>query len=174
MPADTSAKGAAETKLSGAESVFYNKLCKLPRRTLHNDELSTVFPGQTTEKLMPVINSLLGLHLLRIETVSGSSGGGSGGGASVRWVAVSKQQAAILGKMDTDESLVYNAIREAGNEGMWSKHIKDKVHLHQTVANKCLKTLETQRIIKVVKSGKVTSHPLSSFLHLRAVLIYSF
>lgn len=39
--------------------------------------------------------------------------------------------------------------------GIWTKHIKAKTELHQTVLDRCLKSLTQKALIKVVKSVKV-------------------
>lgn len=39
--------------------------------------------------------------------------------------------------------------------GIWTKHLKGKTELHQTVINRCLKSLEQKGLIKAVKSVKV-------------------
>ncbi|KDN53203.1 hypothetical protein K437DRAFT_271723 [Tilletiaria anomala UBC 951] len=139
-------KSNKDGKLSSTEAHFYNVISKLEGGHVTSDELKDHFGEFDLQEQMHAINELLAKNLLKTERV----------GATARWVAVSKQQAAIVGRLDSDEQLVYNAIRDSGNEGIWSKHIKDRTKLHQTVANKCLKVLENQRIIKTVKSVK---HP---------------
>lgn len=58
---------------------------------------------------------------------------------------------------NSDEgNLLLDLIRQAGNMGIWSRTLKTKSGLHQTVIDKCLKALEGQRAIKAVKSIK---HP---------------
>ena len=38
--------------------------------------------------------------------------------------------------------------------GIWTKHIKSKTELHQTVVDRCLKSLTQKQLVKVVKSVK--------------------
>ena len=71
-----------------------------------------------------------------------------------------------------EEGLVLGHIKGAGNEGMsprpllphalcsvtigiWTKHLKGKTDLHQTVIDRCIKTLIQKQLIKTVKSVKV-------------------
>lgn len=55
----------------------------------------------------------------------------------------------------TDEArLVYNAIRAAGNEGIWTRELKKKTGLHTIVLNRTLKLLEQKQEIKSVKHVK--------------------
>lgn len=45
--------------------------------------------------------------------------------------------------------------------GIWTKHLKAKTELHQTVIDRCLKSLTQKQLIKAVKSVKVRSSYLS-------------
>lgn len=45
--------------------------------------------------------------------------------------------------------------------GIWTKHLKGKTELHQTVIDRCLKTLMQKQLIKVVKSVKVIRDPFA-------------
>ena len=76
--------------------------------------------------------------------------------------------------MSGEESMVLSHIQASGNEGMliqvvqnescnhadhvsgiWTKHLKAKTELHQTVIDRCLKSLTQKQLIKAVKSVKV-------------------
>jgi DNA-directed RNA polymerase III subunit RPC6 len=75
--------------------------------------------------------------------------------------------------MSGEENMVLSHIQAAGNEGdndillfpssaetitgIWKKHIKAKTELHQTVIDRCLKSLAQKQLIKEVKSVKVRS-----------------
>jgi hypothetical protein len=45
--------------------------------------------------------------------------------------------------------------------GVWTRTLRAKTNLHVQVVTRCIKTLETQKLIKNVKSVKVSSRPLS-------------
>ncbi|KAJ8963180.1 hypothetical protein NQ318_018645, partial [Aromia moschata] len=51
-----------------------------------------------------------------------------------------------------EEKVVYKIIEEAGNKGIWIRDIRFKSNLNMTQLNKVLKSLETKKIIKAVKS----------------------
>lgn len=53
---------------------------------------------------------------------------------------------------DNEEKIVYTIIEEAGNKGIWTRDIRFKSNLMPTQLNKILKSLETKKIIKAVKS----------------------
>ncbi|CAG9821552.1 unnamed protein product [Phaedon cochleariae] len=53
---------------------------------------------------------------------------------------------------DTEERVVYKIIEEAGNKGIWIRDIRFASNLNMTQLNKVLKSLETKKIIKAVKS----------------------
>jgi len=51
--------------------------------------------------------------------------------------------------------MVYLCIKAADNRGIWTKDLKTKTNLHQTVLNKVLKSLESgKRLIKSVRNVK--------------------
>lgn len=50
--------------------------------------------------------------------------------------------------------IVYQCIKAADNKGIWTKDLKLRTNLHQTVITKVLKSLESRKIIKAVKSVK--------------------
>lgn len=57
--------------------------------------------------------------------------------------------------MDPDEKVVYMCIKGADNRGIWTKDLKTRTNLHQTVLNKVLKSLEiTKKLIKSVRNVK--------------------
>lgn len=57
-------------------------------------------------------------------------------------------------KLNDDARLVYNTIRSAGNNGIWTKDLKKKTNLHTIVLNRTLKSLEQKQEIKAVKHVK--------------------
>ena len=59
-----------------------------------------------------------------------------------------------------DEALVFSYIESAGQEGIWSKAIKLRAGLHVSVVTKCLKTLETRRYIKPIKTIRFPSRKI--------------
>lgn len=57
---------------------------------------------------------------------------------------------------DNEERVVYSIIEEAGNKGIWIRDIRYKSNLMMTQLNKILKSLETKKLIKAVKSVSVS------------------
>lgn len=57
--------------------------------------------------------------------------------------------------MDNEEKVVFKIIQDAGNKGIWIRDIRFKSNLNMTQLNKVLKTLETKKYIKAVKSVSV-------------------
>ncbi|KAF5275415.1 hypothetical protein FQA39_LY06872 [Lamprigera yunnana] len=53
---------------------------------------------------------------------------------------------------DSEEKIVYKIIEEAGSKGIWIRDIRFKSNLNMTQLNKVLKSLETKKFIKAVKS----------------------
>lgn len=53
---------------------------------------------------------------------------------------------------DSEEKVVFKIIEEAGNKGIWIRDIRIKSNINPTQLNKVLKSLETKKIIKAVKS----------------------
>ncbi len=68
--------------------------------------------------------------------------------------------------MPGDERLIYNHIKSTNSTGMWTRTIKIKTNLHQTVMIKCLKSLESKRIIKAIRSVKYPSRKIYMLAHL--------
>ena len=56
------------------------------------------------------------------------------------------------GAIDQMERVVYQLVKESGNLGIWMRDIRIKTKLSQTILNKTLKTLESRKLIKAVKS----------------------
>lgn len=68
--------------------------------------------------------------------------------------AVSLDALETVGSLEGDEKIVYQCIKAADNKGIWTKDLKMRTNLHQTVITKVLKSLESRKIIKAVKSVK--------------------
>jgi DNA-directed RNA polymerase III subunit RPC6 len=56
------------------------------------------------------------------------------------------------GSIDQMERVVYQLVKESGNVGIWMRDIRMKTKLSQTILNKTLKSLESKKLIKAVKS----------------------
>lgn len=75
-------------------------------------------------------------------------------GDILKFQAKAVAEANKISAMSNDEVMVYSYIEASGREGIWTKTIRAKTNLHQHVVLKCLKSLESQRFIKSIKSVK--------------------
>jgi DNA-directed RNA polymerase III subunit RPC6 len=116
-----------------------------PNQTLTQKELVGAAKIKDPADLRDGINTLLRKKLF---TVLKDSKG------NVLYKAVRAVEAKIKGDMTADEGLVYSHIEGAGNEGIWTKTLKSRTNLHQTVLNHCLKILEQKQLVKTIKSVK--------------------
>lgn len=116
---------------------------------------STLF---TTQELKHLIHVQSDLELLQIsqELVNNSLVKLIKQGDELKFQAILTLEANKITKMTSDDAMVYQHIEALGREGIWTKTLKAKTNLHQHIVNKCLKLLESQRYIKLVKLVK---HP---------------
>ncbi|WEW58992.1 34-kDa subunit of RNA polymerase III (C) [Emydomyces testavorans] len=70
------------------------------------------------------------------------------------WKVVEQSDAEKLQNLNAEERLVYNVIHSTGAQGVWTKTIKARTNLHQTIMNRCLKSLEAKAYIKSVRNVK--------------------
>ena len=64
--------------------------------------------------------------------------------------------------------MVYSYVESSGREGMWTKNIRTKTNLHQTVMQRCLKNLEAKNYIKQIKTVKYPNRKMYMLAHLQA------
>lgn len=77
-------------------------------------------------------------------------------GKMVLFSAVSLEEANKIRNMSADEAMIYSHIEDSGRDGIWTKTLNARTNLHINVITRCIKSLESQRYIKQVKSVK---HP---------------
>ena len=130
--------------LSPLEKQIHGAALAAPEHTLTGDELSVQFSSAPIEEQLLAINGLLKKNLFTAQK----------GPRGIQYVAVSRGEASLLGSMDANELIIYNHIKEAKNEGIWTKLIKARTNLHQTVMTRCLRLLEQKQLVKSVKSVK--------------------
>lgn len=73
-------------------------------------------------------------------------------GGSLLYRLKDPSKAKVAKGADNEEKIVYTIIEEAGNKGIWIRDIRFKSNLMPTQLNKILKSLETKKFIKAVKS----------------------
>ncbi|KAF8897294.1 RNA polymerase Rpc34 [Infundibulicybe gibba] len=110
--------------------------------------------ARQTEKLIPdatarqtALNFLLGVGLFK--SLKDAKG-------NLSFRAVSKGELTATKDLSGEESLVLGHIKTSHTEGIWTKHLKAKTNLHQTIIDRCLKTLIQKKLIKRVPS---VQHP---------------
>ncbi|KAI6044092.1 RNA polymerase Rpc34 subunit-domain-containing protein, partial [Pisolithus marmoratus] len=126
-----------------------------------NDKILSV---KEAEKLIPdaaartaAINFLLGTGMFKVMA--------SAGGVTA-FRAVAKNEMEIKKDMTPEESMVLSHIQASGNEGIWTKHLKAKTELHQTVIDRCLKSLVQKQLVKSIKAVRHPTRKIYMLAHL--------
>ncbi|EKM56245.1 uncharacterized protein PHACADRAFT_117896 [Phanerochaete carnosa HHB-10118-sp] len=133
-------------KLNALEQKIHQAALAADDRTIANKELETLAPDQAARTT--ATNFLLGAGLFKVL---------KDGSGKLMFRAVVKKELDACKDLSGEESLVLSHIQAAGNEGIWTKHIKVKTELHQTVIDRCLKSLTQKKLVKCI-SGSV-QHP---------------
>lgn len=123
------------------ESRLHQAALSSAKKEITARQAESIVPDATARQ--NALNFLLAVGLLKGMT-------GSSGQLSFR--AVSKEEIVATKGLNGEENLVLSHIKSSGNEGIWTKHLKAKTSLHQTVIDRCLKTLTQKRLIKRVQS----------------------
>ncbi|KAH7107220.1 RNA polymerase Rpc34 subunit-domain-containing protein [Auriculariales sp. MPI-PUGE-AT-0066] len=141
--------------LNAVERRIHEEAASKPNKIISQKEVDALTPDSKAR--MEALNFLLktGMFTAMRET--------SGGMA---YKANTKNEMAVKKDLSQDEALIMSAISAAKNEGIWTKHLKTKTELHQTVLNRCLKTLEQKGYIKPIKSVKFPTRKLFMLSHL--------
>ncbi|KAG6833781.1 hypothetical protein H0H87_001213 [Tephrocybe sp. NHM501043] len=127
------------------ESKLHQAALAAPNKELSNKQAEAIVPD--VSKRQNALNFLLGVGLFK--SLVDAKG-------SVSFRAVTKNELAVTKDLTGEESLVLGHIKASRNEGIWTKHLKAKTNLHQTIIDRCLKTLTQKRLIKRVPS---VQHP---------------
>ncbi|KAE8216480.1 hypothetical protein CF327_g341 [Tilletia walkeri] len=138
----SSKKGSKKRKLTPSEAQIYQFITQNGVAT--QLAIDSQFQDVSLEDRIQAINGLARLSLIRLQTVGGE----------LQYEAASRQEASVMSDLEGNDLLVYTHIRDSGNEGIWTKTIKVRANLHQTVVNRCLKSLEQKHLIKTVKNVK--------------------
>lgn len=132
-------------QLNANEKRIWQLIQRQNGQTISNEKMQNVFGDMDVNELQKSINSLLSKSLLSAQQDHNGA---------LQFIAFSKSDASTMGQLDHDEGIIYSFIRVAGNEGIWTKQLKLRANLHQTVMQRCLKSLESKGLIKAVKSVK--------------------
>ncbi|KAG1861184.1 RNA polymerase Rpc34 [Suillus subalutaceus] len=134
---------------------------------LHQAALSStdkVLTSKQAEKIIPdmaartaAINFLLGAGMLKV--LSNAAG-------IISFRAVMKKEIEVKKDMSGEEAMVLGHIQASANEGIWTKHLKTKTELHQTVIDRCLKSLVQKQLVKAIKAVKHPTRKIYMLAHL--------
>ncbi|TFK43161.1 RNA polymerase Rpc34 [Crucibulum laeve] len=103
------------------------------------------------------LNFLLGVGLFKsLKDVKGN----------ISFRAVTKNELVATKDLTPEENMILNHIKSSGNEGIWSKHLKTKTNLHQTIIDRAIKTLTQRKLVKRVPS---VQHPTRKIYMLEGV-----
>lgn len=134
---------------------------------LHQAALSSadkVLTSKEAEKIIPdvsartaAVNFLLGAGMLKV--LSNTAG-------IISFRAVMKKEIEVKKDMSGEEAMVLGHIQASANEGIWTKHLKAKTELHQTVIDRCLKSLVQKQLVKAIKAVRHPTRKIYMLAHL--------
>lgn len=134
---------------------------------LHQAALSSkdkVLTSKEAEKIVPdvsartaAVNFLLGAGMLKV--LSNAAG-------IISFRAVMKKEIEVKKDMSGEEAMVLGHIQASANEGIWTKHLKAKTELHQTVIDRCLKSLVQKQLVKAIKAVRHPTRKIYMLAHL--------
>jgi DNA-directed RNA polymerase III subunit RPC6 len=110
-----------------------------------NDTLIKRLPGVTATSRADAINQLL--KEAKIDLFKGKEG--------LLYKAKAPSKAASISG-DQEEKIVYSIVEKAGSFGSWIRDIRGQSNLGQTQLTKVLKSLESKKLIKSVKTVNAT------------------
>ncbi|CUS21013.1 LAQU0S02e03752g1_1 [Lachancea quebecensis] len=120
-------------------------------------ELKDLAGSSSLTDLMSIVQELLDKNLIKLIKQNNE----------LKFQAVNFAEAQKKAAMTADEALVYSYIEASGREGIWTKTIKARTNLHTVVVSKCLKSLESQRYVKSVKSVKFPTRKIYMLYNLQ-------
>ncbi|KAI5356530.1 putative RNA polymerase Rpc34, winged helix-like DNA-binding domain superfamily [Septoria linicola] len=128
--------------------------------TFTQEQLLEHAPPSIADKkeLLPIIRYLTSQSLFR--TLNTKEKG-------LSWSIRPREAAKAIRGLDKDEKMIYEIIEASHNTGIWIKSIKNKMNgLAQAVVQKVVKNLESQRLIKPVRSVKAPAQRVYMLQHL--------
>ncbi|PWN23982.1 hypothetical protein BCV69DRAFT_254797 [Microstroma glucosiphilum] len=144
MPAaSSSSSGAGGTKMSSTEKKIHHIALHARNSTILVNDIGDQL-GLDASEVMLAANSLLKKNLVSMQHTD----------RGMQLLAVSRSEASMMGSLAPEEGMIYKQIKDSGNEGIWTKALKARTNLHQTILTRVLKALENRQLIKAVKSVK--------------------
>ncbi|TIA08644.1 RNA polymerase Rpc34, partial [Aureobasidium pullulans] len=120
------------------------------------DELLKMGVVDTAQALLELLQGLMDAQLVRLMQMDGK----------ICYALRKKDDAAKIVTLNDDERMVYNQIENSGTNGTWTKTIKQRTNIHQTTVTKAMKTLESKKLVKPVKSIKNPAQKIYMLHHL--------
>ncbi|KAJ3076942.1 34-kDa subunit of RNA polymerase III (C) [Quaeritorhiza haematococci] len=143
MASRSKGKGPAGDNLTDKERAVFDQL-KKHTKGADTSKILSYFPSWTPEDVADIMNSLSSKQLVDFVTI----------GSTLAFRARNLEEVSKTFGLETNERIIYNYIKGAGNKGIWIKDIKAKSGVHTQVVNTCIKSLEKRNLIKAVKSVK--------------------
>ncbi|EDO16193.1 hypothetical protein Kpol_1014p11 [Vanderwaltozyma polyspora DSM 70294] len=140
-----------------AKNLHTKMITDASRQLYTQKELQDLVGINTLSELMSNIQELLDRNLIKLIKQNNE----------LKFQAVERAEAEKKSTMSAEEALVYSHIEASGREGIWTKTIKARTNLHQHVVLKCLKSLESQRYVKSVKSVKYPTRKIYMLYNLQ-------
>ncbi|KAF7301461.1 RNA polymerase III subunit RPC34 [Mycena indigotica] len=141
--------------LNSLETKLHQAALAAPRQELTPKDAEKLIPDSKARQ--NALNFLLGVGYFKALKDSKNN---------ALFRAVTKVEHDQTKDLTGDEVMVLAPIKASTNEGIWIKHLKAKTNLHQTVIEKCVKSLVQKRLIKQVAS---VQHPTRKIYMLEGV-----
>ncbi|KAI0059533.1 hypothetical protein BV25DRAFT_1049843 [Artomyces pyxidatus] len=126
-------------KLTSLERKLHQAALLSPQKTIAQKDIDALCPDASAR--VGALNFLLGTGMLTLLRAPDGS---------TLYRADSADEVNTKANMSGDEAMVFGQIQAAGNQGIWTKHIKAKTQLHQTVVDRALKSLTQKGLVKTV------------------------
>lgn len=144
--------------LSKDASALYTSMLEQPSSTYSQRDLEELLELGKRGFLVDYLRELIQHHLVKLLQEPDGR---------LFYQAINEQVAKLVRDMSPDEAMVYSYVEASGREGIWTKTIRMRSGLHQHVVNRCLKSLETKRITKSIKSVKFPTRKIVMLYHLQ-------
>ncbi|KAG2160031.1 RNA polymerase Rpc34 subunit-domain-containing protein [Suillus bovinus] len=142
-------------KLNPEEQKLHKAALSSPDKVLTSKEAEKIIPDVSARTA--AVNFLLGAGMLKV--LSNAAG-------IISFRAVMKKEIEVKKDMSGEEAMVLGHIQASANEGIWTKHLKAKTELHQTVIDRCLKSLVQKQLVKAIKAVRHPTRKIYMLAHL--------
>ncbi|KAG6557884.1 hypothetical protein Mapa_000061 [Marchantia paleacea] len=136
---------AAAAPSSAAVGAAINRLldlCRANPNGLQQSVLDQQMRDVGLDVVTAAINALLGKGHIQLFQQGGS----------LIYKEANKEESVKFKGLSSEDMLVYQAIQQSANQGIWTMDLKRRTNLQQPQVTKAIKNLETRNLIKAVKS----------------------